>query len=304
VRLVLNKNKEKIMINGIDVSHHNNIAWDKIQKLNLSENIYFAFAKASEGVGFVDKQFVNNRTGSTNAGLLFGAYHFLLPTQDAVKQANLFADQIGALKPGELPPVVDVEWAVRGKAPNKKELWNEISAKERIDVVKHFSQRIENRLGVKPIIYTAVSFWRDFIIKNNQPADYAFFADHPLWIVNLQGALTVPKPWTTATLVQNGFGELAPKGATAFQKLDHDFFNGKLLGLLAFAAKGKVFAKNNPVCPIVRDFQQVLKNLGFYAKLLDGDFGGNTETAVKAFQKSAGIAETGIIDETTWKLLV
>jgi lysozyme len=292
------------MINGIDVSHHNNIVWSNIQKLNLSENLYFAYAKASEGVGFTDKKFADNRIGSTNAGLLFGAYHFLLPTQDAVKQANLFADQIGILRPGELPPVVDVEWAVRGKAPNKKELWNEINAKERIDVIKNFSDRIEHRLGVKPMIYTAVPFWRDFITKNNQPADYAFFADHPLWIVNLQGALTAPKPWKVATFAQNAFGENAPKGSTAFQRLDHDFFNGKLRGLLTFAAKGKVFAKHAPISPIVRDFQQVLKNLGFYAKSLDGDFGGNTETAVKEFQKSAGIGETGVIDETTWKLLV
>lgn len=288
------------MINGIDVSHHNDIVWTDIQKLNLQESLYFVFAKASEGTNFVDNEFAANRKGSTSAGLLFGGYHFLLPTKDPVEQAKTFTNQIGTLAPGELPPVVDVEWAVRGG----KELWKEISASERIEVVKTFLREVENRLGVKAIIYTAVPFWNDFITKNNQPSDYAFFIDHPLWIVNLQGALTVPKPWAAATFVQNGFGELAPRNATAFQKLDHDFFNGKLRGLLAFTAKGKVFIKKSPISPIIRDFQQALKNLGFYSKSLEGDFGKNTEQAVKDFQKSVGITETGQIDEITWKLLI
>ena len=292
------------MINGIDVSHHNNIVWTDIQKLSLTENIYFVFAKASEGVDFVDSKFANNRKESKNAGFLFGAYHFLLPTKDPVDQAKSFTDQIDTLDKGELPPVVDVEWAERGTKGNKKELWKEISASERIDVIKTFSHEVENRLGVKPIIYTAVPFWNEFITQKNQPSDYAFFINHPLWIVNLKGVLTVPKPWAKASFVQNGFGELAPKNATAFQKLDHDFFNGKLRGLLEFPAKGKVFAKKAPVSAIIRDFQQALKNLGFYGKSLDGDFGKNTEQAVKDFQKSAGITETGIIDETTWKLLI
>jgi lysozyme len=293
------------MINGIDVSHHNNkIVWTDIQKLSLTESLYFVFAKASEGLDFVDKEFANNRSGSTNAGFLFGAYHFLIPTKDPVAQAKTFANQIGTLAAGELPPVVDVEWAKRGKKGSEKELWKEISAAERIGVVKTFLHETENRLGVKPIIYTAVSFWDEFIVKHNQPSDYAFFTDHPLWIVNLKGALTVPKPWANATFVQNAFGENAPKNAPAFQKFDHDFFNGKLRGLLAFSKKGKIFAKKSPVSSIVRDFQQVLKNLGFYSKSLDGDFGKNTEQAVKDFQKSIGITETGQIDELTWKLLV
>lgn len=288
------------MINGIDVSHHNNVDWKKIQDLNLSQNIYFAFLKASEGTDFVDSKFAAYRTESTDAGLLCGAYHFLLPTKDPVKQAKHFTDQIGALKPGEMPPVVDIEWSVR----NGKELWKEIKAKERIEVTKTFLDEAEKRLGVKPVIYTAVAFWRDFITKPNKPADYAFFIDYPLWIVNLQGNLTTPDPWAVPTFVQNHFGEKAPPKASAFDKLDHDFFHGKLRALLALGAKGKVFEKKAPVSAIVRDFQQILKNKGFYSKILDGDFGKNTEQAVKDFQKSVGLTETGKIDEVTWKTLL
>jgi peptidoglycan hydrolase-like protein with peptidoglycan-binding domain len=33
----------------------------------------------------------------------------------------------------------------------------------------------------------------------------------------------------------------------------------------------------------------------------DGSFGGNTENAVIAFQKSVGLNPTGVIDVTTWE---
>src|SRR5262249_12716675 len=135
----------------------------------------------------------------------------------------------------------------------------------------------------------------------------AVFAQYLLWIVNLKGALIIPKPFNKATFVQNQFSELAPKNASAFEKLDHDFFNGNLFGLLSLAARGKIFNRNKkhtPISAIVRDFQQVLKARGFYRSTLDGDFGKQTEQAVKDFQKSVGLTVSGVIDESTWKLLL
>jgi lysozyme len=296
------------MINGIDVSHHNDINWASIRSLNLSQNLYFTFAKASEGTGNPDAKFDANRRGGASAGLLTGAYHFFLPTEDPVAQAVVLVGRVGALAPGELPPVVDIEWT---KIVNKQgqvkraELWSLVPRAKRIDVIRQFLDAVEQRLGVKPIIYTAVSFWKDFITKNNPPAAYAPFANHPLWIVNIKGSLTIPDPWGKATFVQNGFGELAPKGASAFEKLDHDFFNGSLFELLMLAAKGQVFARGKtPVSPVVRDFQQALKVKGFYSDILDGDFGKNSEKAVKDFQQSLSLPVTGSIDEVTWKMLL
>jgi hypothetical protein len=105
--------------------------------------------------------------------------------------------------------------------------------------------------------------------------------------------------------VQNHFGELAPKNASAFEKLDHDFFNGTLFELLTFATKGQVFAKSKfPISPIIRDFQQILKAKGFYGDILDGDFGKKTEQATKDFQQSLSMPVTGIIDEMTWSMLL
>jgi peptidoglycan hydrolase-like protein with peptidoglycan-binding domain len=37
---------------------------------------------------------------------------------------------------------------------------------------------------------------------------------------------------------------------------------------------------------------------------IDGDFGPGTETGVKEVQKAYGEPETGVVNETTWSLLI
>lgn len=61
----------------------------------------------------------------------------------------------------------------------------------------------------------------------------------------------------------------------------------------------------------VRELQKILTsvakledNLLFNPKGIDGDFGQNTENAVKAFQKARGLPVSGTVDEKTWKALV
>ncbi len=55
--------------------------------------------------------------------------------------------------------------------------------------------------------------------------------------------------------------------------------------------------------PEVAKIQKRLKELGFYLGPLDGDFGGGTEIAVKAFQKREHLAVDGIVGPETWKRL-
>jgi murein DD-endopeptidase MepM/ murein hydrolase activator NlpD len=63
--------------------------------------------------------------------------------------------------------------------------------------------------------------------------------------------------------------------------------------------------------PSVRELQKILTsvskledNLEFDPKGIDGDFGDNTERAVKAFQKSRNLSASGKVDAATWKELV
>ena len=56
--------------------------------------------------------------------------------------------------------------------------------------------------------------------------------------------------------------------------------------------------------PQVYTLQRLLKQFGYYTIAIDGLFGGGTESAVKKFQASAGIAEDGIVGQDTWNKLL
>lgn len=53
----------------------------------------------------------------------------------------------------------------------------------------------------------------------------------------------------------------------------------------------------------VKEIQQILADLGYLTGKVDGDFGGGTEKAVKAFQAAEGIEETGVVDDKTMEKL-
>lgn len=53
----------------------------------------------------------------------------------------------------------------------------------------------------------------------------------------------------------------------------------------------------------VSELQNKLNELGYSVGVVDGDFGGKTENAIKAFQKDHGIEETGIADINTQELM-
>lgn len=53
----------------------------------------------------------------------------------------------------------------------------------------------------------------------------------------------------------------------------------------------------------VKKLQARLKELGFDPKGVDGDFGANTEAAVRAFQAAKGLDVNGVVGPTTWGAL-
>lgn len=145
-------------VKGLDVSHYQGeIDWKKL----AADGHDFVFIKASEGRRLQDDFFANNWQKAGQFGFRRGAYHFFRPEVSAAKQAGNYFDRVD-LGPGDLPPVLDVEH--RGN----------LSPKELIASIKTWADMVENRYGVKPIIYTGQNFYNRFLAGQ--------LDEYPLWL--------------------------------------------------------------------------------------------------------------------------
>jgi hypothetical protein len=130
-------------------------------------------------------------------------------------QADMMIAAIGTYTPGDLPPVIDVE-DDGGLAPAT------VAAR-----VRQWVDRVQNALGVTPIVYTGKYFWRDEV---GGPSS---FAPNPLWIAQYTSLCPdLPGPWTRWT-----FWQYTDSGSVAGVPgpVDTNRFNGSLAQLQAFA---------------------------------------------------------------------
>ncbi len=192
---------------GVDVSGwQGNITWTKTAKAGA----WFAFMKATEGVGGTDSTF--DRNWAQSRGLVLrGAYHFFQAGQDPVAQADHFVEVLlGTDDPGELPPVLDLE--VDGVT------WNQVRA---------FMERVQERVGREPILYTSKG-----VTDPMGPPPHQW----PLWVANYG----VPQPllpagWDTWLFWQ--FTDQGPGDVFGVESrhIDQNWFNGDLPALFALA---------------------------------------------------------------------
>lgn len=152
-------------IHGIDVSHYQQqIDWQEVRAMKPGGiQLHFAFMKATEGVQLKDKTFRRNWEKTREVGIVRGAYHFFIASESGKVQANHFIAQV-QLKPGDLPPVLDVEKSFR--VPKAK----------LIKGVKEWLQKVEAHYGVRPLIYTNVRFYERYLRGH--------FDDYPLWVAH------------------------------------------------------------------------------------------------------------------------
>jgi lysozyme len=292
------------MIRGIDISHHTALTPEVLNNMVQTHELYFCYLKASEGATIQDDKFVSYWQMCRNAGLLCGGYHFLRPLTDPLQQAQNFLSQYKMVsRNGVLPPVVDIEWAYVGTAPNQKEQWTQLAAEKRVPLIKAFLSQVEQQLNVTPVIYTAVGFWNEFIKPQLSVDDTAYFATHPLWIVDLKGTTQFPSAWRRASFIQTHFGETATT-KDPYDVVDQDSFNGSTLKLLNMTSGGLTITKSFPRSFIVRDMQAALHTAGFLNDAPDGIFGNHTKTAVSNFQLANGLVANGIVDTQTWNKIL
>lgn len=152
-------------IHGIDVSRYQkNINWQQVKEMNIKGiQLKFAFIKATEGTDYVDPLFSRNRMEANKNNLPSGAYHFYIPGKNPVRQAKNFI-QIAQLKTGDLPPVLDIE------------INNNLSVVQMRKEVQTWLDIVESEYGVKPILYTNISFYQKYFQKG--------FEEYPLWIAH------------------------------------------------------------------------------------------------------------------------
>ncbi|WP_316841453.1 glycoside hydrolase family 25 protein [Pedobacter gandavensis] len=160
---------KKHSIHGIDVSYYQGkIDWRKVKAMKEDEvQVKFAFIKATEGILSVDPYFQRNWREAAKAGIVCGAYHFFRPQKSGEWQAKFFLQTV-KFEEGDLPPVVDIE-QLNGVDPAsmRKEL-------------QEFIRYVEKKTKVKPIIYSGLTFYKDYLKGH--------FDEYPLWIAHYHQA--------------------------------------------------------------------------------------------------------------------
>jgi lysozyme len=176
-------------LRGVDLSHYNGLVdWTTFG----SSGNGFVFEKATESVSYTDPVYTINRAGAAIDGLRFGAYHFARPggsgiaaiTANAEAQADYFVS-VAQPQPGDLLPVLDLEKS-GGLIPADLSAWTQ-----------SWLDEVQARLGIKPLIYTGLNFWRDSLADTRTLA----MEGYPLWFARYTTAPTTIAPagnWANA----------------------------------------------------------------------------------------------------------
>lgn len=168
---------------GIDVSRfQGGIDWPAVGGTKVS----FVFAQASRGSGDdclvrrgrcgADNFYGRNVSGAEAAGLPVGPYHRAFASgrtrarakADARQEARVFSAAVAAVGSFDLRPVLDVESPFTRLNAGRLRLW-----------ISTWLERVERKLGVKPIIYTNATSW-------SATGDTLRFArrGYRLWVAN------------------------------------------------------------------------------------------------------------------------
>jgi lysozyme len=190
-------------IHGIDVSkHQDKIFWKAVKEMKVKDvKLDFVFIKATEGLGRVDEQYSRNWSQARKAGLYRGAYHFFIATKSGKAQALNFIEMVH-LRPGDLPPVLDVEEAYGVPAADIRQR------------VADWLDLVEKTYKTRPVIYTNIIFYNTYLAGK--------FDAYPLWIAHYQEKQKprIERSWSFWQYNESGL----VSGINAY--VDFNVFNG------------------------------------------------------------------------------
>lgn len=166
-------------IHGIDVSRYQEgISWKMVRAMKEGDiRVKFAFIKATEGTEMTDPCFEDNWAECAESGLVRGAYHYFISSQDGAAQARNFIKH-APVKKGDFPPVVDVEDDANTTPEAMRSALSACLA------------LLEKKYKAKPIIYTNPGFYEVYL--------KGFYEDYPLWIAHYgqDEKPGINRPWT------------------------------------------------------------------------------------------------------------
>ena len=163
----------------LDISHYQNqsgkIDWNKVKTTEYK----VCFVKCSEGIGWKDTFYDQNKKDARNAGLLFGAYHFCR-MNDPIKEAQYFCANVGDLQAGE---IVILDFEVDGT----------------VDWCLKWLKEVEKQLGFKPILYTNEARvksmdWKP-VVDNNNGLWVAKYASTSIYVADYLQRSPVSGAW-------------------------------------------------------------------------------------------------------------
>ncbi|MFS1519409.1 GH25 family lysozyme [Bacillus sp. SCS-151] len=264
-------------VKGIDVSHwQGNIDWNKVK----SDNIEFAYIKASEGTTFVDSNLENNYNNAKQAGIKVGFYHFGTPSQSPLDEASWFLN-VTSNYHNDLPHVLDIEQN------------NQLSKAQITQYCEQWLSSIEERSNYQPILYTYSSFAKSYLEST--------LGKWPLWIAQYE----VEKPndneiWDSWAIFQytdsgtiNGI-----TGNVDMNEMNKEFFymvtSGKseseLINKCKYTLPTETLEHGDRGENVMK-IQKILADLNFYPNKnapqhgIDGVYGLKTKDMVQRFQK-------------------
>jgi len=143
--------------------------------------------KASQGASIPDRAYASRRKLALNAGLLWGAYHFL-SLEDGAIQADHFLSMADA----DATTLVALDWESVGNREPSAHL------------ARAFLEQIEGKLGRKAKVYSGN------VAKEQIKGKDEFFGAHDLWLAQYGTKWSVQKSWQKPWLWQNNGDNIGP----------------------------------------------------------------------------------------------
>lgn len=175
-------------INVIDMYHGNAVKTSDFAALRAS-GVFGIVHKASQGLSYKDPSYHDRRKAAEDAGMLWGAYHFL-DASDPKAQAAFFLECSGISDAGSAPFLLSADYENSAHSPALHQLTTFISEVDRnspppVSCVLYSGNLIRENL--KPHV------------GGHQNADMLstmqFYQQHRLWLAEYGPHMRIPYPW-------------------------------------------------------------------------------------------------------------